>query len=117
MEIESVQPEIPLCEVCRRFGNSGYVVDSVPLALLGAQRVLTLGFREMVFDLISGGGDTDTIASIAGQVAGTLIGKGNLPDEMLTRVIDLDFIDKVANEFATCIGGHYPNWRKLQSHL
>jgi ADP-ribosyl-[dinitrogen reductase] hydrolase len=100
IELEGVSNEVSFSEIGCRFGNSGYVVDSVPLALLAAQRIRILGFQQMILDLVSGGGDTDTIASIAGQVAGTLIGRAALPDEMLARIIERDLIEGISNEFA-----------------
>ena len=55
-------------------GSSAYVVNSVPLALAAASRVLELGLENMFRQLIDIGGDTDTNCSIAGQIAGTLLG-------------------------------------------
>ncbi|MCB9854948.1 MAG: ADP-ribosylglycohydrolase family protein [Phycisphaerales bacterium] len=57
-----------------RHGTTGYAADTVPLAIIGASHVNTLGLKSMLCDLISCGGDTDTIASIAGQIAGTRLG-------------------------------------------
>lgn len=56
------------------------------MALLGAQAVGRLGFETMIFDLIRSGGDTDTNASMAGQVAGTLLGYDSLPLHLVERV-------------------------------
>jgi len=103
IEIESVEAGMSVSEIGCRFGNSGYVVDSVPLALLGAQRVPILGFQRMILELIAGGGDTDTIASIAGQIAGTLMGRSALPDEMLAHIAELEFIEQTSNNFADCV--------------
>ena len=73
-EIRRLGPHVPLAEIAGRLGNSGYVVESIPLALRGAEQVQSLGFPGMLEQLISSGGDTDTIASIAGQIAGTVLG-------------------------------------------
>jgi len=51
-------------------GTSGYVVDSVPLAIAAANQVDQLGMEEMFNQLVQFRGDTDTNCSIAGQVPG-----------------------------------------------
>lgn len=94
---------LSLREIADRFGNSGYVVESVPLALCGANRVGRLGFQAMLTELIACGGDTDTVASIAGQVAGTLIGGGQLPEEMVFRLPERNLIETVAGAFAKAV--------------
>jgi ADP-ribosylglycohydrolase len=78
--IEDVQPGT-IAEVAERFGCSGYVVDSVPLALFGAQMLGPIGFRDALCSIVEAGGDTDTNASMAGQVMGCAIGFDELPDE------------------------------------
>ena len=67
------------------FGNSGYVVETVSLALFAASKVKDIGFEAMLQAIIRAGGDTDTIASIAGQVAGTWLGLGGLPEKLLMK--------------------------------
>jgi ADP-ribosylglycohydrolase len=95
-----VEKDTPLRDIALRFGSSGFVAESVPLALCGASRIRSYDFKTVLIDLISCGGDTDTIASIAGQVAGALIGRGRLPDEMIARIPDLDEVETVARGFA-----------------
>ncbi len=95
-----VEKETPLRDIAFRFGSSGFVAESVPLALCGASRIRSYDFKTVLIDLISCGGDTDTIASIAGQVAGALIGRSRLPDEMIARIPDLDEVETVARGFA-----------------
>lgn len=68
-------------------GNSGYVVDSVPLAITAASRVMEIGIDEMYKELIEIGGDTN--CSIAGQVAGTLLGKRNIPQHLVHKLENL----------------------------
>jgi ADP-ribosylglycohydrolase len=88
----------PIAEIARRFGNSGYVVASVPLALYGAQQVATLGFAPMLRALIAAGGDTDTTASMAGQIAGTLLGQQGLPNEWLAQLPERAEIEHTARK-------------------
>lgn len=51
-------------------GTSGYVAESVPLALFAATKARELGLVRTLEEVIRAGGDTDTIASMAGQIAG-----------------------------------------------
>ena len=62
-----------------KLGNDGYVVNSIPLAIAFASKVNEIGLTEMYKQIIKLGGDTDTNCSIAGQIAGTLIGIENIP--------------------------------------
>ena len=62
-----------------KFGNSGFVVDSIPLAISAASKIKEIGIEKMYLNLLEIGGDTDTNCSIAGQIAGTLIGKKRNP--------------------------------------
>jgi ADP-ribosylglycohydrolase len=62
-----------------KFGTDGYVVNSVPFAILCASQVMKAGIETIFKQIIDCGGDTDTNASIAGQIAGALIGEQNIP--------------------------------------
>ncbi|MAQ16206.1 MAG: hypothetical protein CMN30_15625 [Sandaracinus sp.] len=66
-------------EVAATFGNGGYVVDAVPLALHAyacwAERADLLG---LVRNLVEAGGDCDSIASMAAQCLGALHGRAVL---------------------------------------
>jgi ADP-ribosylglycohydrolase len=99
-ELAKLGAERPLAEIAQRYGASGYVAESVPLALYGAQKMERLGFEEMLKELIRLGGDTDTIASIAGQISGTYLGAGRLPEELLSRVPEKSSIEGIARQFA-----------------
>ena len=102
-QLAGLDESVPLLEIAGRFGCSGYVVESVPLALCGASRVGQLGFKMMLTQLIACGGDTDTIASIAGQVAGAFLGGDQLPREMLFRLPERQLIESVAHKFAETV--------------
>jgi ADP-ribosylglycohydrolase len=101
--IDQIGNDVSIAEIGKRFGTSGYVVDSVPLSLLAAQKVRTLGFEEIMCQLISLGGDTDTIGSICGQAMGTLIGVKQLPKHLITQLDDSVFIESIANQFAQTV--------------
>jgi ADP-ribosylglycohydrolase len=98
-----IEEETSLREIARRFGCSGYIVESVPLALCGASRIQRLGFKTVLMELIACGGDTDTNASIAGQVMGALIGRKRLPNEMISRTPESGTIETIAGAFAESI--------------
>jgi ADP-ribosyl-[dinitrogen reductase] hydrolase len=71
---EIVSLKISPAAAAARFGATGYVVDTVPLALACAEIVGEASVTDAIAQAIRCGGDTDTIASIAGQLAGTVSG-------------------------------------------
>jgi ADP-ribosylglycohydrolase len=104
-EYLKVESNASITDVARFFGCSGYTVESVPLALYGAQQVSRLGFAGVLEELIAAGGDTDTNAAIAGQIAGTLIGRSQLPPTLVSRLPELDLIESAAEDFARKVEG------------
>ena len=72
-----------------KLGNNGYVVNSVPFAIYSATKILKMGMSEMFREIIQTGGDTDTNSSIAGQIAGTLLGIDNVPKELIGRIKEI----------------------------
>ena len=88
--------------IAATFGTSGYVVDTVPLALAAAWQMLRR-FEDTLDELVRIGGDTDTIASIAGQVAGARIGAPTLPAGLLQSLPDRDLIEAVGDNFAVYV--------------
>ena len=105
IELDKFEGRLSIKEIGRRYGSSGYVVESVPLALYGAQRIVSLGFEQMILDLISAGGDTDTVASIAGQVAGALIGRSSIDEGLVGRLLDLQLVESISVPFAEAVPG------------
>jgi ADP-ribosyl-[dinitrogen reductase] hydrolase len=104
IEFAEVSPEAPVREVVERFGASGYVVETVPLALFLARRMTGETFGGVLAELVEAGGDTDTIGSIAGQVAGAHLGASRLPPALLS----LDPVQEVlapAQAFARAVAG------------
>lgn len=87
-----------------KLGATGYVVDTVPLALAAARRMENESFEETLDVLISLGGETDTIASIAGQIAGARLGLSGLPESLLMRLPERDAVERCAIAFAGAIG-------------
>jgi ADP-ribosylglycohydrolase len=75
-----------ISEVSLKYGNTGFAADSVPLAIYAAQQVLSLPLVEIFTQIVNSGGDTDTICSIAGQIAGAAIGFKAIPQSIQTRL-------------------------------
>jgi ADP-ribosyl-[dinitrogen reductase] hydrolase len=69
----------------RMVGCSGHVVESVPLAVFAAGKLEELGFEDVLRQVILSGGDTDTNASIAGQIMGARLGFSGLPTELVVK--------------------------------
>jgi ADP-ribosylglycohydrolase len=93
----------PLCEpasvVATRYGNSGHVVDAVPLALYVA-RASTSSLDALLAEAAGLGGDTDTIAAIAGQVAGAALDPSDLPWSRLRSIAEIAHIQEGIDAFA-----------------
>ena len=83
LAFEDLSPESTLATVAGRFGSSGYVIETVPLALFTAARITGHSFESILGELVAAGGDTDTIGSIAGQVAGARLGFSNIPAHLV----------------------------------
>lgn len=96
----SVVREPEFAAEARRLGTSGYVVDTVPMALAAARRMENDSFESTLELLIGIGGDTDTIASIAGQVAGARLGLSGLPEGLLAKLPERELVEAVARKFA-----------------
>lgn len=87
-------------DAAARFGATGYVVDSVPIALLAARGAADRPFEAVVASAVAAGGDADTIASIAGQVAGAALGLRAIPEDFRSRLDDRASIEATAAAFA-----------------
>ena len=68
-----------LLNVAKDFGASGYVVESVPLAILAGTTYDAL--IPMFEDLVKCGGDTDSNCFLAGQIFGSIHGLEAIPKE------------------------------------
>ncbi len=107
--IEELMPlQLPASDVARTFGATGHVVDTVPLALYCAQSIAAERLPIVLARTISVGGDTDTIASIAGQLAGTVVGSAGVPHDLLAEVSRGDELRVVAENFAGFVSKRNP---------
>ncbi|HEX6812013.1 MAG TPA: ADP-ribosylglycohydrolase family protein [Planctomycetota bacterium] len=91
-------------EVAEAWGRSGFVAESVPLALFAAREIPQRGFVSVVQRAIEAGGDTDTIASMAGQIAGAAVGSSGLPRDLLARLHERAALASTAELFARVVG-------------
>lgn len=73
-----------------QIGNDGYVVNSIPLAIAAANKIREIGIQGIYSQLIKIGGDTDTNCSIAGQIAGSLVGRYGIPHDLIDRLKKLN---------------------------
>lgn len=78
--------EFGVKEAAAKVGSTGYVAESVPLALFSASLVPAHGWMSVFQQLVEVGGDCDTNASITGQVAGAALGLSSVPVWMLERL-------------------------------
>lgn len=78
--------------------STGYVVDTLEAALWC---LLTTGsYRECVLKAVNLGEDTDTVAAVAGGLAGALYGYGAIPEEWLSVLIKRDYIETLCGKAA-----------------
>lgn len=82
-----------------RFPATGYVVDSVPLSIVAA--IGCSDFLATLQILVNRAADTDTIASMFGQIYGTARGTGSLPAEIVGRIVGIEAIREMAERLAT----------------
>ena len=102
IEIEQLPNDVSLAEVSK-FGTTGYVVDAVPFAIYAARSIERVSFDTLLRDVIEAGGDTDTIASMTGQIAGAWLGASGLPQDVIQSLSNAAEIDRVVDQFAATI--------------
>lgn len=76
--------------------STGYVRDSYEAAFWAFEN--TDNFRECILLAANLAGDADTVAAIAGQIAGRFYGVAGLPEEWLERLAWRERIDRMAND-------------------
>ena len=77
----------------REISSSGYVVDTLEAALWCVET--TSNYRDCVLAAVNLGDDTDTIAALAGGLAGTKYGLEAIPGDWLFKIPRLGFIKKL----------------------
>ena len=103
LKLSELPYDLAVADVASQFGSSGYVVESVPLALYAARSIRHLPLDVVLRSAIQGGGDTDTIASMTGQIAGSWIGASKISRELIALLPNSSNIERIADEFAVTV--------------
>lgn len=80
--------------------STGYVMDTLEAALWCVYH--TSSYRDCVLTAVNLGGDTDTIAAVAGGLAGIIYGCGGesgIPDEWIAQIARKDWISDLCERF------------------
>jgi ADP-ribosylglycohydrolase len=88
-------------ELASQFGVSGYVAEAVPMALLSAARAGSRPLELVLEQVVALGGDTDTIASITGQILGA--SGVEVPAGLLARIPGVLDVERVVSEFISAL--------------
>ena len=81
--------------------SSGYVVDTLEAALWCF--LTTDSYKECVLKAVNLGDDTDTVAAIAGGLAGALYGFDSIPAEWLDTLIKREYIEELCEKFCAAL--------------
>jgi len=100
LELSALSDDRTVANVASRFGSSGYVVESVPLALYAARSIDRLPIDIVLRNAIQAGGDTDTVASMTGQIAGAWIAASQIPPKMIETLPNVRDIERITDAFA-----------------
>lgn len=84
-------------DIISQLGNGSEALNSVPTAIY-AFLANAGDFRSTVLQAVSLGGDTDTIASMSGGIAGALLDLEGIPVEWVRKLEMRDEIEKVARD-------------------
>ena len=97
--LRTADDPVELMRLARRFGSRVSALESVPtaLAVYLAHRTDPLA---TITAAIALGRDTDTVAAMAGALAGAHHGATRLPEPLLTRLEDRDRITDLAHQLA-----------------
>jgi ADP-ribosylglycohydrolase len=101
LEIIALGANTTIADVAQ-LGTDGYAPNSVPFAMYAASQVSELGLEGMFAAIIAAGGDTDTNASIAGQIVGASIGVKAIPGELLLKLDALPEMERVRQVIEKC---------------
>jgi ADP-ribosylglycohydrolase/protein-tyrosine phosphatase len=88
--------------------SGGYVVDTLEAAIWCLLN--TKNYKDCVLKAVNLGGDTDTVAAIAGGLAGMFYGVDDIPAEWLEQLARRDYIEKLCEEFGIA---HFGSWYEM----
>ncbi len=89
----------PPAVIATRWGCSGHVVDTVPLALYVARSNTSSSLETSLAEAAGLGGDTDTIAAIAGQIWGAGADGADLPWPRIRSVAEIAHVERGVEAF------------------
>ena len=99
-EFETLDPLTPLDQLARQYGNSGYVVESVPFALLH-QQAHGSDFTSWIRRVIEAGAHGhDRVDGRPGCGCCLGLGLGRIPEDLIARVPDAEQLRKQMTTFA-----------------
>ncbi|HOM43378.1 MAG TPA: ADP-ribosylglycohydrolase family protein, partial [Bacillota bacterium] len=75
--------------------SSGYVVDTLEAAVWCLLN--TNNYKECVLMAVNLGEDTDTVAAVAGGLAGLYYGYGSIPQEWLSVIVRRDYVEGICS--------------------
>ena len=84
----------PLCR--SEISSTGYVVDTLEAAVWCL--LTTDSYKECVLKAVNLGEDTDTVAAVAGGLAGALYGFSAIPTQWLRTLKEREYIDRLCEE-------------------
>jgi ADP-ribosyl-[dinitrogen reductase] hydrolase len=97
------RPSMTILEAADLIGSSGHVAESVPLAIFAAQQIRNADISKIIAEIITCGGDTDTNASMAGQIMGAFLGYSSLSPDILAlfdRIAEKHYILEISNNLS-----------------
>ncbi len=94
-DMEALLETKDLGEIASKLGNGVEAFNSVPAAICCALRHPG-SFEETVLEAVSLGGDTDTIACMAGAIAGARLGSEAIPQQWLEKLENKDYFEELA---------------------
>ncbi len=82
--------------------STGYVVDTLGAAIWCLLR--TRSFKDCVLKAVNLGGDTDTVAAVAGGLSGLYYGYESIPCEWLSVIARRDYVESLCNGLHASLG-------------
>ncbi|WP_299437498.1 ADP-ribosylglycohydrolase family protein [uncultured Aquimarina sp.] len=95
LELSDLENSISIQEVAKKYGNDGYVVNSIPFCIFAASKIKNNHISFIFDEIIESEGDTDTNCSITGQICGTYLGINKVPllfKEKLKKLPEYDWL-------------------------
>lgn len=78
-----------------------YVVDTLEAAMWVFLK--SFNYKETILKAVNLGYDTDTIAAIAGSMAGIVYGKNTFPQDWINNLARKEYIEELCNKFEKCL--------------